>query len=63
MDYSNFINLLLQGNTRAAARLITIVENDINAAETIINSIYEKTGNAYILGITGAPGSGKRQWK
>jgi len=59
MDYSNFINLLLQGNTRAAARLITIVENDINAAETIINSIYEKTGNAYILGITGAPGSGK----
>ena len=59
MDYSNFINLLSQGNTRAAARLITIVENDINAAETIINAIYEKTGNAYILGVTGAPGSGK----
>jgi LAO/AO transport system kinase len=59
MEYSNLITKLLEGNTRAAARLITIVENDIDAAETIINSIYKNTGNAYILGITGAPGSGK----
>jgi LAO/AO transport system kinase len=49
----------LPGDTRAAARLITLVENDIQAAEKIINSIYRHTGNAYILGITGAPGSGK----
>ncbi len=59
MDYSNFITLLLEGNPRAAARLITFVENSIEAAEEIINSIYEYTGNAYILGITGAPGTGK----
>ncbi|MFX1337799.1 MAG: methylmalonyl Co-A mutase-associated GTPase MeaB [Promethearchaeota archaeon] len=59
MEYSNLITKLLEGDTRAAARLITIVENDIDAAETIINSIYKNTGNAYILGITGAPGSGK----
>jgi len=59
MEYSNLITELLEGNTRAAARLITIVENDIDAAETIINSIYRNTGNAYILGITGSPGSGK----
>jgi LAO/AO transport system kinase len=59
MDYSNFISQLLQGNPRAAARLITFVENDIDAAEEIVNSIYEHTGNAYILGITGAPGTGK----
>jgi LAO/AO transport system kinase len=44
---------------RAAARLITLAENDIKAAESIISSIYKYTGNAYILGITGAPGSGK----
>ncbi|MHA1257372.1 MAG: methylmalonyl Co-A mutase-associated GTPase MeaB, partial [Promethearchaeota archaeon] len=50
---------LVEGNTRAAARLITLVENDIIAAEKIINSIFKDTGNAYILGITGAPGSGK----
>jgi len=59
MDYSELIKKLTEGNSRAAARLITIVENDIDAAEEIINSIYEKTGNAYILGTTGAPGSGK----
>ena len=59
MDYSNFISLLLEGNSRAAARLITFVENNIEAAEEIIRSIYEYTGNAYILGITGAPGTGK----
>jgi len=59
MDYSELTQKLISGNTRAAARLITIVENDINAAEDIINSIYKHTGKAYILGITGAPGTGK----
>ncbi|MGB5910728.1 MAG: methylmalonyl Co-A mutase-associated GTPase MeaB [Promethearchaeia archaeon] len=59
MDYSDLIERLLNNEPRAAARLITIVENDITAAEEIINSIYKYTGNAYILGVTGAPGSGK----
>lgn len=59
MGYEALINRLLKGDTRAAARLITIAENDIVAAEEIVNSIYKYTGKAYILGITGAPGSGK----
>jgi len=59
MDYSDLIEKLLNGNSRAAARLITLVENDIGAAENIIKAIYSHTGNAYILGITGSPGSGK----
>ena len=59
MDYSDLTENLLKGNTRAAARLITVVENDIVAAEEIINSIYKHTGKAYILGITGSPGTGK----
>ena len=59
MDHSELIIKLKEGNTRAAARLITIVENDINASEKIINTIYKDTGKAYILGVTGAPGSGK----
>jgi LAO/AO transport system kinase len=59
MDYSDLIKKLLAKDTRAAARLITIVENDITAAEKIINSIYSKTGNAFIVGVTGAPGTGK----
>ena len=59
MDYSDLIEKLLNGNSRAVARLITLVENDIGAAENIVNAIYSHTGNAYILGVTGSPGSGK----
>ncbi len=58
-QYNDLIPRLLQGETRAAARLISLAENDIKAAESIIKAIYKYTGNAYILGITGAPGSGK----
>jgi LAO/AO transport system kinase len=58
-QYNKLIQRLLKGETRAAARLITLAENDIKAAETIIKSIYKYTGNSYILGITGAPGTGK----
>ncbi|MGQ4875362.1 MAG: methylmalonyl Co-A mutase-associated GTPase MeaB [Promethearchaeia archaeon] len=59
MPYEDLIERLLKHEPRAAARLITFVENDVNAAEEIIKKIYKYTGNAYILGITGAPGSGK----
>ncbi|TXT58010.1 MAG: putative enzyme [Promethearchaeota archaeon] len=59
MDYTDYTQKLLEGDTRSAARLITLVENDIELAEKIINKIYEHTGDTYILGITGAPGSGK----
>lgn len=59
MDYTDYTEKLLNGDARAAARLITLVENDIELAEKIINEIYEHTGDTYILGITGAPGSGK----
>ncbi len=59
MDYADLVTKLLEGNTRAAARLISIVENNFTAAQNIIEQIYKHTGNAYILGITGAPGSGK----
>lgn len=58
-SYKDLITRLLEGELRAAARLITLAENDIKTAEEIINSIYKYTGNAYIIGITGAPGSGK----
>ncbi len=59
MAYSDLIDDLLKRNPRAAAKLITKVENDFEAAEQIINKIFKYTGNAYILGITGAPGCGK----
>ncbi len=50
---------LLQGNRRAAARLISQVENDEPQKLDLLKEIYPHTGKAYIVGITGAPGSGK----
>ncbi len=50
---------LLKGNRRAAARLISLVENDDPQKRELLKGVYPHTGNAYLIGITGAPGSGK----
>ncbi|WP_297091376.1 methylmalonyl Co-A mutase-associated GTPase MeaB [Thermococcus sp.] len=55
----DLIERMLQGDRRATARLITLVENDEKKAREIIRRIYPHTGNAYIVGITGPPGAGK----
>jgi LAO/AO transport system kinase len=47
------------GDTRALARLITLVENRAAEVSTVMERIYAKTGRAYIIGVTGAPGAGK----
>lgn len=50
---------LLKGDRQAAAKLITIVENDPVDAKEVIGRIYKSTGRAQVVGITGPPGSGK----
>jgi LAO/AO transport system kinase len=50
---------LLNGDRRALARAITLVENDDPQARAIIQQIYPHTGRAHIIGVTGAPGYGK----
>ena len=50
---------LLDGNRRALARAITLVETGGPAAQALISAIYTRTGRAHIVGITGAPGAGK----
>jgi LAO/AO transport system kinase len=47
------------GRRRAIARLITKVENDEDGARAAIAALYQDTGSAHIIGITGPPGSGK----
>lgn len=49
----------LKGNRRAIGKLISIVENNVSRSSEIIKLIHPHTGNAHIVGITGAPGSGK----
>ncbi|WIF95653.1 methylmalonyl Co-A mutase-associated GTPase MeaB [Caminicella sporogenes] len=50
---------LLKGDRRAVARLISMVESREPEAFEIIKKLYSKTGNAYVIGITGPPGAGK----
>jgi LAO/AO transport system kinase len=50
---------LINGDRKAAAKLITIIENDTNKAREIIPLIYPCTGNAHVIGVTGPPGAGK----
>ncbi|QAT63489.1 methylmalonyl Co-A mutase-associated GTPase MeaB [Acidilutibacter cellobiosedens] len=47
------------GDKRACARAITMVENGDKEIFDMIKKLYKYTGRAYIVGITGPPGSGK----
>jgi LAO/AO transport system kinase len=49
----------LAGERPSIARLISMVESGGDAAHTAIAKLYPHTGDAYTVGITGAPGSGK----
>lgn len=49
----------VRSDRRAIAKLMSIVENDVHARIEILSALYEKTGRAYIIGITGPPGAGK----
>jgi LAO/AO transport system kinase len=51
--------LVLAGDPRAVARAISLVEDDAGAGRELISRIYEHTGRAYLIGVTGAPGVGK----
>lgn len=48
-----------RGNRRAVARLITWAERNDPRAYQVIGTRYAQTGRAFILGVSGPPGSGK----
>jgi LAO/AO transport system kinase len=48
-----------EGDRRALARAITLVENGDALAYDVVADLYPATGNAYAVGITGPPGVGK----
>jgi len=52
-------NLVLDGNIRAAARLMRDIDDAVPQATEELKSLYPHTGNTYIIGITGPPGAGK----
>ncbi|HSJ87396.1 MAG TPA: methylmalonyl Co-A mutase-associated GTPase MeaB [Anaerolineales bacterium] len=50
---------ILEGNRLALARLLTQVENDSPEGRTAIAELFPHTGRAHLIGVTGAPGTGK----
>ena len=50
---------VLKGNRRAVARMLTAVENEREGVEQALAVLYPQTGRAWIVGVTGAPGTGK----
>jgi LAO/AO transport system kinase len=53
------VEAVLSGDRRAIARLITHIENEAADAHASLAGIYPHTGRAHIIGVTGAPGTGK----
>jgi len=50
---------ILDGDIRAASRLMRDIDDRIPSALESLKELYPKTGRAYVVGITGPPGSGK----
>jgi LAO/AO transport system kinase len=50
---------ILAGNIRAISSAISAIEDRDPRAESLLKEIFPSTGNAYVVGTTGAPGTGK----
>jgi len=56
---AKLVAALRHGDKRAAAKLISLIEDDEPEARTVLRKIYRQTGRAHIVGLTGPPGTGK----
>lgn len=55
----DLVQPLLHGERRALARLLTYVENEREGVEQALAALFPHTGRAWVVGVTGAPGTGK----
>lgn len=58
-DITTLIAEAREGRTRAVARLITLVEDASPRLREVMAALAPYTGNAHVIGLTGAPGVGK----
>jgi LAO/AO transport system kinase len=59
LDTKELAARLAKGDRRAVAKAITLVENDGAGAAALLKEIGPRLGNAFVLGVTGPPGTGK----
>ena len=50
---------ILKGEVRAAARAMRLVDDHMPGAVDVLKDLFPHTGKAWVLGVTGNPGSGK----
>ncbi len=55
----NLAASVLAGDRYALARLLTRVENDLEDGRAALAELFPHTGRAHLIGVTGAPGTGK----
>ena len=56
---TTFVGRVRSGDVRALARAITAIENDSAQASQLMKALFQYSGNATVIGLTGSPGSGK----
>src|SRR3984893_17072768 len=54
-----WVGQICAGDVRAIARAITAIEDHDPRAEELLKQIFPATGRAHLIGVTGAPGTGK----
>jgi LAO/AO transport system kinase len=59
MSTSSITDRVLAGDVRAAARLMRDLDDGLPGARRVLQEIFPRTGRAYVVGLTGAPGAGK----
>ncbi len=50
---------VLAGNRYALSRVLTYIENDTPEGQDALKALFPHTGKAHLIGVTGAPGTGK----
>jgi len=56
---ASLVERVAAGDVRAAARLMRDLEDGVPAARETLRTLFPRTGRAYVVGLTGAPGAGK----
>ena len=55
----NLVERLLNGDRRALARMVTLIEAEAPQARNCLAELHQHAGHAHIIGVTGSPGAGK----
>ena len=58
-SHANLVSSLRSGDIRALSRAISTVENRAPGWSDLLKALFQHTGHARVIGLTGAPGAGK----